>query len=167
MKKLYSFMGSEGTGKREERQDTSRREEGQGWSKINVNAFLYIKKQRLNMKHIFAILILSGFHIKSFSQLKPVFKINHAAVYVTDLKRSGEFYTKILNLDTIPEPFHDNRHIWLSIGNGVQLHIIQGAQKEKEYFQNNHLCFSTDDVVSFSKKLDEHKIAWYSARGEA
>ncbi|MCE2758174.1 MAG: VOC family protein [Chitinophagaceae bacterium] len=102
-----------------------------------------------------------------FSQIKPVFKINHAAVYVTDLKRSGEFYTKILNLDTIPEPFHDNRHIWLSIGNGVQLHIIQGAQQEREYFQNNHLCFSTDDVVSFSKKLDEHKIAWYSARGEA
>ncbi|MEY3562657.1 MAG: hypothetical protein RLZZ294_663 [Bacteroidota bacterium] len=101
-----------------------------------------------------------------FSQIKPVFKINHAAVYVTDLKRSGEFYTKILNLDTIPEPFHDNRHIWLSIGNGVQLHIIQGAQKEREYFQNNHLCFSTSDVIAFSKKLDEKNIEWFNAGGK-
>ncbi|MFN5358890.1 MAG: VOC family protein, partial [Bacteroidota bacterium] len=118
------------------------------------------------MKHIFAILILSAFHIKGFSQSKPVFKINHAAVDVTDLKRSGEFYIKILNLDTIPEPFHDNRHIWLSIGNGVQLHIIQGAQQEREYFQNNHLCFSTSDVIAFSKKLDEKNIEWFNAGGK-
>ena len=119
------------------------------------------------MKYIFVILILSTFHNKSFSQSKPVFKINHAAVFVTDLKRSGDFYTQILNLDTIPEPFHDNKHIWLSIGDGVQLHIIQGAKEPKEYFQNNHLCFSTTDVPAFSKKLDEQKIPWYSARGEA
>ena len=119
------------------------------------------------MKFLFAILILSTFYIKGLSQSKPVFKINHAAVFVTDLKRSGDFYTQILNLDTISEPFHDNKHIWLSIGNGVQLHIIQGAKDPKEYFQNNHLCFSTSDVVAFSKKLDENKISWFSARGEA
>ena len=119
------------------------------------------------MKYLYVTLILSAFYMKSFSQSKPIFKINHAAVFVTDLKRSGDFYTQILNLDTIPEPFHDNKHIWLSIGNGVQLHIIQGAKEPKEYFQNNHLCFSTSDVVAFSKKLDENKIPWFSARGEA
>ena len=118
------------------------------------------------MKYIYVVLILNCFCIKIYSQSKPVFKINHAAVYVTDLKRSGEFYTQILNLDTIPEPFHDNRHIWLSIGNGVQLHIIQGADKEREYFQNNHLCFSTSDVVGFSKKLDEKNINWFNAGGK-
>jgi lactoylglutathione lyase len=119
------------------------------------------------MKYLYVTLILSAFYMKTFSQTKPIFKINHAAVFVTDLKRSGDFYTQILNLDTIPEPFHDNKHIWLSIGNGVQLHIIQGAKEPKEYFQNNHLCFSTSDVVAFSKKLDDNKIPWFSARGEA
>ncbi|MFZ9743881.1 MAG: VOC family protein [Chitinophagaceae bacterium] len=116
------------------------------------------------------LVIVSTFvfaYFLAFSQSKPVFKINHVAVYVTDLKRSGDFYTQMLNLDTIPEPFHDNKHIWLSIGNGVQLHIIQGAKEPREYFQNNHLCFSTSDVLAFSKKLDENKIPWYSARGEA
>lgn len=118
------------------------------------------------MKYIYVVLILNCFCIKIFSQSKPVFKINHAAVFVTDLKRSGEFYTQILNLDTIPEPFHDNRHIWLSIGNGVQLHIIQGADKEREHFQNTHLCFSTADVIAFSKKLDEKNINWFNAGGK-
>jgi lactoylglutathione lyase len=118
------------------------------------------------MKNIFLLLIFTFFGYLAVGQGKPSFKINHAAIFVTDLKRSGDFYTQILNLDTIPEPFHDNRHIWLSIGNGVQFHIIQGADKEREYFQNTHLCFSTSDVIAFSKKLDEHNINWYNAGGK-
>lgn len=118
------------------------------------------------MKQLLLLVLLAAFATPSSAQQKPVFKINHAAVFVTDLKRSGEFYTQILNLDTIPEPFHDGRHIWLTIGNGVQLHIIQGADKEREYFQNTHLCFSTTDVIGFSKKLDEKNINWYNAGGK-
>ncbi len=118
------------------------------------------------MKQASLFLVFICFGILASAQQKPVFKINHAAIFVTDLKRSGDFYTQILNLDTIPEPFHDNRHIWLSIGNGVQFHIIQGADKEREHFQNTHLCFSTSDVIAFSKKLDEKNIEWYNAGGK-
>ena len=35
--------------------------------------------------------------------------LNHIAVYVKDLKKSADFYTRIIGLDTIPEPFHDGR----------------------------------------------------------
>lgn len=118
------------------------------------------------MKCLAAILILNISFSTCFSQSKPTFTINHAAIYVTDLQRSGVFYTQILNLDTIPEPFHDNRHIWLHIGKGVQLHIIQGADKEREHFQNTHLCFSTPNVIDFSKKLDERNIEWFNAGGK-
>lgn len=101
-----------------------------------------------------------------FSQSKPKFVINHAALFVTDLKRTGEFYSHVLNLDSIPEPFHDGRHIWYSLGMGnMALHIIQGADKSKEYFQNNHLCFRTDDVIGFSKVLQERNIPWVDAKG--
>ena len=118
------------------------------------------------MKNLLLLLIFATLGLFADAQDKPTFTINHAAVFVTDLKRSGVFYTKILNLDTIPEPFHDGRHIWLSIGRGVQLHIIQGADKEREHFQNTHLCFSTTDVIAFSKKLDENKIDWFNAGGK-
>ena len=117
------------------------------------------------MKQFLSVVVLFVLASSSFAQQKPSFKINHAAIFVTDLKRSGDFYTQILNLDTIPEPFHDGKHIWMSIGNGVQFHIIQGADKEREHFQNTHLCFSTADVISFAKKLDENKIDWFNARG--
>ena len=43
----------------------------------------------------------------------PKAKINHTAIYVVDLEKSGQFYHDIIGLDTIPEPFHDGKHIWM------------------------------------------------------
>jgi lactoylglutathione lyase len=61
---------------------------------------------------------------KSYSQEKPKVLLNHIAVYVLDLKISTAFYKDIIGLDTIPEPFHDNRHTWFSVGVKSHLHII-------------------------------------------
>ena len=80
-------------------------------------------------------------------------KIDHVAVFVVNLQQSGKFYMDILGLDTIPEPFHDKRHYWFSLGNGIALHMIQGAEKPKDYFQNDHMCLRTDNVVAFTKHL--------------
>jgi len=68
---------------------------------------------------------------KSFAQPKKSPRINHVAVYVTDLQKSGEFYMHVLGLDSIPEPFHDGKHIWLRIGPGASMHIIEGAEAKK------------------------------------
>lgn len=99
------------------------------------------------------------------AQSKPKFTFNHVAIFVTDLKRTGEFYTEVIRLDTIAEPFHDGKHIWLDIGFGRQMHVIQGADKEKEYFQNNHICFNTPDVIGFTKVLEKKSIPWVDAKG--
>jgi lactoylglutathione lyase len=99
------------------------------------------------------------------AQPKPKFTFNHVAIFVKDLKRTGEFYTEVIRLDTIPEPFHDGKHIWLDIGFGRQMHVIQGADKEKDYFQNNHICFNTADVLGFTKVLEKKSIPWVDAKG--
>ena len=99
------------------------------------------------------------------AQPKPKFTFNHVAIFVKDLKRTGEFYTEVIRLDTIPEPFHDGKHIWLDIGFGRQMHVIQGADKEKEYFQNNHICFNTADVLGFTKVLEKKSIPWVDGKG--
>ena len=44
---------------------------------------------------------------------KPV--LNHIAVYVKDLKVSTAFYSNVIGIDTIPEPFHDGKHTWYSV----------------------------------------------------
>lgn len=93
-------------------------------------------------------------------------RINHLAIFVTDMKQSREFYVKVLGLDSIPEPFHDNKHLWLDLGFGTSLHIIAGADKKIEHFLNNHLCLSTPDFASFKNILEQRKIAWYNAGGE-
>src|SRR5207244_1218862 len=90
----------------------------------------------------------------------------HLAIYVTDLKQSREFYTQVIGLDTIPEPFHDGKHTWLSMGMGTSLHIIAGSDKRKEYFQNNHLCLSIPNMDDFKKLLEQKKIVWFNAVGE-
>ena len=41
-------------------------------------------------------------------------KLNHIAVYVTDLDKSEQFYHSLLNLVKIEEPFKDGKHVWFT-----------------------------------------------------
>lgn len=92
--------------------------------------------------------------------------LNHTAIYVTDLLVSTHFYQDILGLDTIPEPFHDGRHAWFSIGNKCTLHIIQGAAAKKEYFKSSHTCFNVPSVSDFITLLKANKVEYENLAGE-
>ncbi|MGL6269194.1 MAG: VOC family protein, partial [Chitinophagaceae bacterium] len=84
--------------------------------------------------------------------------LNHIAIHVFDLQKSGQFYTGTIGLDTIPEPFHDGNHIWLSIGYKSHLHLIGGAKPAIDRDKNTHLCFTVQSVEKFLERLD--KIKW-------
>jgi lactoylglutathione lyase len=105
-----------------------------------------------------------------FSQLAKSQKqhpvLNHIAVYVKDLKTSTDFYTNIVQLDTIPEPFHDGRHTWFSIGEKSHLHLIQGAAAVTVHEKNSHLCFSVASVQTFIQLLQQNKIEYENWVGE-
>ena len=92
--------------------------------------------------------------------------INHIAVYVKDLKTSTAFYSNIIQLDTIPEPFHDGRHTWFSAGNNSHLHLIQGAAAVTTHDKNNHICFSVSSVKAFINVLEQNKIEYENWAGE-
>ncbi len=112
---------------------------------------------------IFAILICT---INSKAQNNSArAQLNHTAIYVVDLQKSGNFYINIIGLDTVPEPFHDGKHIWLQTAPNVQMHIIQGAKKHKKYYKNQHTCFSVKSVEAFTKKLKENNINWEDRDG--
>jgi lactoylglutathione lyase len=101
-----------------------------------------------------------------FAQAKPTMRFNHLAIYVVDLKVSRHFYTQVIGLDTIAEPFHDGKHLWLALGFGSSMHVIAGAEKKKEYFIGNHLCLSTSDLDEFKKRLEKNKIPWQNYQGQ-
>jgi lactoylglutathione lyase len=111
------------------------------------------------------VLFSFGVCLVSPAQNKPTFKFNHIAIYVTKLEQSHKFYMQTLGLDSIAEPFHDHKHLWLNIGSG-SLHIIEGATKKKEYYQNNHICLSTNDFDGLKNVLEKNKISWMDAQGQ-
>ena len=97
---------------------------------------------------------------------KSTARINHLAIFVQDIKKTGFFYQEVIGLDTIPEPFHDGKHLWLKIGPGSSLHIIEGASQKKEYFKNNHICFSVASVEKFTEVLRKNNISYEDVSGK-
>ena len=119
------------------------------------------------MKIRFAILLISFIMAVNTSkaQLKPL--INHIAVYVVNLETSTNFYRDIIGLEIIPEPFHDGRHTWFSIGDHAALHIISGAKSAIAHDKDSHLCFSVPSMEPFITQLEKNNVAYENWPGEA
>ena len=93
-------------------------------------------------------------------------RLNHVALYVTDLQRATNFYLNIVGLDTIPEPFHDGRHTWFLIGPKSHLHIISGVKTPLLKEKNTHLCFTVASVADFIPRLTKYNIPYENWVGE-
>jgi len=119
----------------------------------------------LMKKLVFAFLLLFVLFDKSEAQIRSI-RINHIALSVLDLKRSTDFYTQVIQLDTIPEPFHDARHTWLSIGDLAHLHLIQNPGPIIAPSKNTHLCFTTMSVDEFITKLKKNHVAFEDWQGQ-
>jgi lactoylglutathione lyase len=116
---------------------------------------------------ILSFFILVATSYSGYSQSsKPRTRINHTAIFVTDLKVTKAFYENIVGLDTIPEPFHDGKHAWYSLGAGVAMHVIQGASEKKSYYKNQHTCFSVASVESFAAVLKKNNISFEDVTGK-
>jgi lactoylglutathione lyase len=130
---------------------------------------LYIYLNIYTMKHLqkaIAIIIICV-SICSFAVAQkqhPV--LNHIAVYVADIKMSSAFYSNIIQLDTIPNPFNDGKHIWFSAGNGSHVHLIQEAAAITEHPKHNHICFSVQSIKAFIAVLEKNKVEYENWPGE-
>ena len=85
---------------------------------------------------------------------------NHTTIYVVDMNKTAEFYEKVMMFQRISEPFHDNRHIWMKMGDHSQLHIVEGAKQVIPHDINIHLAFSVPSVENFAKHLDSLNIKY-------
>ena len=97
---------------------------------------------------------------------KPQAVLNHQALYVMDLQKSGDFYRNIIGLEQIDEPFKIGKHIWLKTGPKTSLHLISGADAKKEYYKNHHMCFSVPSLEAFIKKIEKNRIPYEDAAGK-
>src|ERR1700748_1062100 len=100
---------------------------------------------------LFSTLTFSGFCYAQDN--KPT--VNHVAICAHDLKKSVDFYSDVLELKKIANPFHDTVHQWFSIGPGIALHVIQADCPAVAHDINNHLCFSVPSLEDYIRPLDK------------
>jgi lactoylglutathione lyase len=111
------------------------------------------------MKKLFVAAFALFFALQHvYAQDRPHF--NHTTIYVIDMNKSAEFYEKVMMFERIPEPFHDNRHIWEKIGEHNELHIVQGAKEVSPHDINIHLAFTVPSVEDFAKHLDAVNVKY-------
>ncbi|RYE29272.1 MAG: VOC family protein, partial [Sphingobacteriaceae bacterium] len=99
------------------------------------------------------------------AQVSPT--VDHITVYVVDLQKSADFYKKVMLLKEIPEPFHDQRHVWLRIGAHTQLHIVKGAKEIAKRDINIHLAFTVPVIEDFAAHLDKMNIKYGNWKGDS
>ncbi len=115
--------------------------------------------------NLITVLLVLSMYGAGAQTAKSAARFNHVAIFVKDLKASKAFYENIIGLDTIPEPFHDGKHAWYSLGPGISLHVIEGADKKKEYYKNQHTCLSVGSVDDFTVILKKNKIVFEDLKG--
>lgn len=93
--------------------------------------------------------------------------LNHIALQVKDLKKSGEFYEQVIGLEPIPEPFKDGLHLWFSIGPNMGLHLIQTGESVVLPRKTTHFCFSVANLAGFMVSLDKFDVFYGNWEGEA
>lgn len=98
-------------------------------------------------------ILICGFGVKTMLQKKDTI-LNHIALHVSNLQKSSQFYEQIVQLDSVPEPFHDGNHTWLKIGTTSKLHLIGRAVVDSVHDKNTHLCFSVESVDDFITRLN-------------
>lgn len=103
--------------------------------------------------------------LPSMAQTSPRF--NHLTVYVVDLQKSADFYEKVMMLEKIAEPFHDNRHVWFKMTEHGQLHVVSGAAAVTQHDINIHLAFSVPSIQDFMKHLDAMNVKYGNYKGDA
>ena len=118
----------------------------------------------MGMKKTCFSLFLIIISISLMAQSKAT--LNHIALYVKDLRTSTAFYQNVIGLDTIPEPFHDGKHTWFSIGPKSHLHLIEGAVQNLAHPKNSHLCFTVASVETFITNSKKFNLQYENWAGE-
>ncbi len=127
--------------------------------------FVYWRMKKIIINSVLACVVLMVVSVSSFAQTrKPV--LNHIALSVKNLARSTAFYSKIIQLDTIPEPFHDGKHTWFSIAERSHLHLIEYSDPIIVPAKGTHLCFSIPSIEGFIERLEKNNIPYSNWQGD-
>ena len=122
------------------------------------------------MKHAIGrlalVLTCLTYSVSVYAQPEPptVLELDHFALHVQDLQKSAEFYSSVLGLAKLTDPFKDGRHTFFRLGVHVELHLIAGAPQPSERDIDVHLAFRVKEFKEFLSRLDQLKIRYFSTK---
>lgn len=88
---------------------------------------------------------------------------DHYAINVEDLDRSIDFYQKIFDLAEITNGTGKDHIRWLSLGEGMALHVIEADRSELRLQKGVHLAIAVerfDDFVAHLRVLGQNFETW-------
>ena len=104
--------------------------------------------------------------------IMPVKKYLHAAILVSDLEKSEQFYSQVLGLGKVELPLNFPGILY-NIGE-FQIHLIQAENVIKDQIdhpkwgRNRHLAFSVDNLETAKQQLITYNCSFQmSASGRA
>ena len=122
----------------------------------------------VNQSVMFKIILLPVLAVaiatNSYAQ-KPFATFNHVALMVTDANKSADFYSSLLQLKPLKNPFPGSSIRWLSLGGNMQLHLNQGSKAEVTVSKDNHIAFSVASITDFIKLLNSRHIPYDDGGG--
>lgn len=101
----------------------------------------------------------------AFGQNQPI-TFEHNALLVKNVKESARFYGEVMGLTPIEVPGGDEERRWFDMGNGLQLHLIEGDNSALVMHKSIHMAFRVPEIDPLVTLLRERQIMFYSWPGE-
>jgi catechol 2,3-dioxygenase-like lactoylglutathione lyase family enzyme len=107
-----------------------------------------------------SVLLTPVLHSQEFK-----FTYDHFALEVQDLRKVGDYYRDVLQLEEIPHPSEPTGFRWFRIEGNTQLHLIGKDSVPVEDRKSEHLCLSVTDLDAFITHLNKKGIAFWDWPG--
>ena len=122
----------------------------------------FIKKRSLTIAITIALLSIP---VTSYQQrtTTPKVAVDHIALHVADLEASVAFYSGVFGFQEIPAAAKGRR--WLSLGNGVALHLLGERRAAVVDNRSVHVAFASDNLEPIMQRLKEREVAWTDFSG--
>nr|WP_298789367.1 VOC family protein [uncultured Allomuricauda sp.] len=93
------------------------------------------------------------------------FTFDHQSLVVTNLMKTGDFYTEVFGFEEIPHPENKPGFRWFNMYGNSQLHLIKKDFAEFEKNKSMHLCLAVSDLESLIERLVSKNIDFYDWPG--
>ena len=101
----------------------------------------------------FTIILFSAM---ATAQTKKIdLKVDHQALLVNDLKKSGDFYIKVLGFEEIENASGGSPKRWFKNSEGKEIHLIHRGKIVEELPKDIHMAYKVEDILSFIEHLNK------------